>query len=528
VEVLANIFAKSAETRMAASGGLIGDFASDNHVATSINNEFLMSHSLPQQSASNEPKSGFYDYTRSVLNQISTEQINITPNDSNTTNVSRIRLYPLDHKGPYLVFIKEKNSPLAHITISKRINESFKNAVKTLTRVSRSKIRVELNTAKVANELLIAPFLGGYLTYIPAESVEIDGIINLEKNIDMKDITDNGYGKFSHPLVPPVKIVQAFRFRRFVGETGEVEKEKVYEDTETIRVTFMGTALPRWVCIHGLLVRVKMYNPKLMSCTKCLGDHHTAKHCTTGERCMKCKGFHGTKVCPDLSVWCPHCKKNVTHDSKEDCPTFFVRTRELITGMKKSSKKSYAEAVRQAEINTQVHNQFSILTPNDSDNVQQSTEGSSQIKFPRVPRNHNSDKSFVFGKRQRTRSPEIFNTNHFSNSQNMPPPPNTGTATMNQRKKIVKDSKNVKHTPPPPQFNYFNAFSGITSSFITQQILSFLATFDLNTSTRSMAEMVIPFLVEMLWPKFSKFMSNFSGTTASSNQNSFHNIQRRD
>jgi hypothetical protein len=232
---------------MAASGGLIGDFTSDNHAGTSNDGDFLMSHSNPpQQSRSGERKSGFYDYTRPILQQ-NLESANTDSNESQS-NVSRIRLYPIDHQGPFIVFIKEKNSPLAHITIAKRMSETFKNAVKSLTRMSRSKIRIELISAKVANEVLKAQFLCGYLTYIPAESVEIDGVINLEKSIDMNDIIQNGIGKFSHPLVPSVRIVQAFRFRRFVGEK---DKVKTYEDTETIKVTFAGTALPRWVCIHG-------------------------------------------------------------------------------------------------------------------------------------------------------------------------------------------------------------------------------------------------------------------------------------
>jgi hypothetical protein len=46
-----------------------------------------------------------------------------------------------------------------------------------------------LISAKVANEVLTAQVLGGYYSYLTAESVEIDGVINLEKNIDMNDKT---------------------------------------------------------------------------------------------------------------------------------------------------------------------------------------------------------------------------------------------------------------------------------------------------------------------------------------------------
>jgi hypothetical protein len=92
-----------------------------------------MTHSHPPQQ-SGEPKSGFYDYTRSVL-QHNLESANTVSNVSQSS-VSRIRSYPLYHKSPFIVFVKEKTSPLAHITIAKRMSETIKISVKSLTRVS--------------------------------------------------------------------------------------------------------------------------------------------------------------------------------------------------------------------------------------------------------------------------------------------------------------------------------------------------------------------------------------------------------
>jgi hypothetical protein len=170
-----------------------------------------------------------------------------------------------------------------------------------------------------------------------------------------------------------------------------------------------------------------------MSCEKCLGDHHTAKHCTTGERCLKCKGSHETKVCPDLSVWCSHCQNNVKHDSKEDCPSFFARTQKLIGGAKKSSKKSYAEALRKAnQINTE--NTYSMLQQNESEETE-TPEVRSQIKFPRMSRNHNPVKPFVFGKRQRTHSPETstYNQDSFTAQEMSTPSKSEGLNSRKQK-----------------------------------------------------------------------------------------------
>jgi hypothetical protein len=502
--------------RMAAGGGPEGDIFGPRPEETSDNEDFSMfQFNMTQQTGSGEPKSGFYTSPQPIAQLNNATSSNSTSKEHDP-NVVRVREYPLDHKGPFVVFIKEKNSPLAHVTISIRINETFKNDVKSLVRMNRSKIRVELTSAKVANEVLKCQFLGGYITYIPAESVEIDGVVNLEHGINMNDIVENGTGKFSHPLVPSVKVIQAFRFRRLVREVDQV---RTYENTETIRVTFSGTALPRWLCLHGLLVRVRMYNPKLMSCEKCLGDHHTSKHCTTGIRCLKCKGAHETTGCPDLSVWCSHCHENVKHDSKEDCPTYFARTQKLIGAVKKTSRKSYSEAVRQAN-QTTTENRYSMLNPNESE-VTQGTQGSSQIKFPRMPRNYVPNNPFVFGKRKRLHSPENQQSNQFQfTTPVMPNPP----AANPEKRKTNSNRKPNNHTTSfsqPASSSNADNFAFLNPNFLRQQLVSLVATFDISPPARAMIEMLISFLVEMLWPKFTSFISQNTGNTASSNQNPF-------
>jgi hypothetical protein len=92
-----------------------------------------------------------------------------------------VREYPLNHKGPFVVFAKQKTggASLAQITISKRANEAFKG-FKGLLKVNQVKIRIELSSATVANQVMKSEFLKIYRTYISVESVEC---IQIKKKI---------------------------------------------------------------------------------------------------------------------------------------------------------------------------------------------------------------------------------------------------------------------------------------------------------------------------------------------------------
>jgi hypothetical protein len=109
-----------------------------------------------------------------------------------------------------VVFVNEKAdcALLAHINISKRINESF-SGVKNLVKINHVKIWVELSTAVAVNGVLKAKFLKIYRVYIAAESVELDGVDIMERDFNLDDLKESGSGKFSHPLVPEAKIVDA-------------------------------------------------------------------------------------------------------------------------------------------------------------------------------------------------------------------------------------------------------------------------------------------------------------------------------
>jgi hypothetical protein len=423
---------------------------------------------------------------------------------------ARVREYPVGHKGPFVVFIKERSASLAHITISKRLNETFRGKIKSLVRVARSKIRVELDSASVANDVLKAQFLGIYLTYIPAETVEVDGVIALERGYDLKDIVENGVGKYTHPQVSPTKVVHAYRFRRVKSDNGE---KKEYEDTEAVRVTFSGTALPRWLLIHGLLVPVRLYSPKLMSCSECLGDHHTAKHCNTRVRCLKCKGDHSTVSCKDKTPWCSHCGKNIVHGGKEECEAYFMRSQKLRNNAKKNSRKSYAEAVRSADENFYA----SLRTQEDEETEQPTT---SAIKFPKltrspVDRGSRSAANNGGGKRPRTRSKSPTESlEDFFGRDNVEQ--FLGRGASGAREPEPKKRNRRRNTR--------NNDTNISPTSFKESLASLIGSLGLSPNVCSMINFAVSSLVDLLWPTVSSFLSKIFGSTSSAQEIPSSNI----
>jgi hypothetical protein len=59
---------------------------------------------------------------------------------------------------------------------------------------------------------------------------------------DQLSLKKYSVGKFSQPLIPAAKIEDVYRIRKTLTQAGG---ENNYEDTNMVRVTSSGTALPR-------------------------------------------------------------------------------------------------------------------------------------------------------------------------------------------------------------------------------------------------------------------------------------------
>jgi hypothetical protein len=298
----------------------------------------------------------------------------------------RIRQYPVNYFGPFVVFIRQADTPLQHLVISKEINEQYMGVVKSLVKVNSAKIKVEFKDRASANGLPSAKFLNKYRVYIPAESVEISGLISISTDTKAEEIVENAVGKFVNPESAGVKVVDAYRFTRpEISSSGGSNERR---PTSVVRVTFEGTLLPKWVVIHGLLIPVRFHTPRLMHCDNCLGYGHTARYCDSKHICKKCGDRHLTDSCGSVPHICVHCKKNVDHSRKEDCPIYrqhFNRLRE----------KTLSRA-RNGMIVTQT-NRYSLLSENnvgDSAGLLGSSIGGwSQVEPPSRKRTRLTDES---------------------------------------------------------------------------------------------------------------------------------------
>jgi hypothetical protein len=230
----------------------------------------------------------------------------------------RIRQYPANYVGVYEVFIRRVNVSLKHLDISKKIHEAFPNGIRSLMKINSSKIRVVFIQLADANKLPKCEFLKDYRVYIPAISVEISGLITISTDTTTEEIIAAGKGQLFGPNSADIAILDAYRFYR--NETQENGMSKKIP-TQTVRVTFEGTLLPKWLQIHGLITKVKLHVPKLMHCDNCLGHGHTSKYCSAKTVCYNCGEPHGIEDCKSEENFCVHCKQIADHSFK-DCSVY--------------------------------------------------------------------------------------------------------------------------------------------------------------------------------------------------------------
>ena len=187
-------------------------------------------------------------------------------------NTMRHRTYPDGFKGPFHVYIRAaKDQPLKHIQLSKHLFGQFgKEDIGKITQMNNHKLRVEFLNAKSANSLVsdddsnLAP----YRVYIPAEQVEVEGIIRLSVGESESDLLTFGRGQFGEQGISEVRIIEVFRFQKVVRDDSGNATGRA--PTPLVRVTFPGNLLPRRVVLDGLLIPVEPYKRKAMFCENCL------------------------------------------------------------------------------------------------------------------------------------------------------------------------------------------------------------------------------------------------------------------
>ena len=194
---------------------------------------------------------------------------------------NRSRVYHLGHKGPYNVYIRAaKKTPLKHVSLSKFLFGKYpRKQILRITQMNNHKLRVEFNSLVDANDLVTScdPTFERYRVYVPADQVEVEGVVRLSVEDNLQEVLDYGEGRFGQPSLPSVGILGVYRFESISKDgSGKIIDRK---QTSLVRVTFPGSLLPAKLVINGLILPVEPYRRKAMFCENCLRTGHTQKFC---------------------------------------------------------------------------------------------------------------------------------------------------------------------------------------------------------------------------------------------------------
>lgn len=219
----------------------------------------------------------------------------------------------------YDVYFRQIEQPLELLRIATAVQARYKS-FQSIERVSTTKLKVIFTNREDANKIVMdSLFSASYRVYIPAKSVEINGVIDLE-GMDPSVIAQHGIGKFRRCDVNPVPLLQ---FSRLAKQT----VDRSYVPSAAIKVTFAGTLLPDFVEVQNVRLPVRPYFPKPMFCHVCQRFGHTAKYCANQVRCPKCLHHHDSSDCSITNDFCRLCKEHHSHISQ--CRIFKAKEKAL-------------------------------------------------------------------------------------------------------------------------------------------------------------------------------------------------------
>lgn len=162
-------------------------------------------------------------------------------NDSEKENVSRVRKYPDDHKGPFIVYVRSFKDPVHHLTIARHLFKSYKEML-SCKRVTSHKLKVDFSNSSEANKLLNDPYLKEFRVYVPANSVEIDGLVNFPVENDASELLEGVCSFVDECALVNVQIVEAFRLNARCKE--DTTKFKPCTLVRVMNVRFEVTCAP--------------------------------------------------------------------------------------------------------------------------------------------------------------------------------------------------------------------------------------------------------------------------------------------
>ncbi|XP_055522673.1 uncharacterized protein LOC129716858 [Wyeomyia smithii] len=274
-----------------------------------------------------------------------------------STNDAPIRVKKYQKNQPglrWVVYIRPKNKPLKVVQICKTLRLRYTSLIEVY-KVKADKLKVTFSDLEHANAVVEDQnFTIEYRVYIPARAIEIEGVIT-EPDLTEKEILE-GTGRFKNPNLPEIKILEC---RRMYSK----DNMGKYSPNDSFRVTFEGKVLPDYLELFKLRLPVRLFIPKVMTCTNCLQLGHTKAYCSNKTKCCKCGAImENNHTCSEQEAKCSLCGGNPHRI--EECAKYKLRSDALKKSTRQRSKQSFAQMLKTAL--QQEENRYSSLENDDS------------------------------------------------------------------------------------------------------------------------------------------------------------------
>ncbi|XP_045453473.1 uncharacterized protein LOC123662714 [Melitaea cinxia] len=199
------------------------------------------------------------------------------------------------------------------------------------------KIRITFDTEFSAEKFLACQVFKD-LGWRCQKSWEVGISYGIIKNID-KELSEE---ELIHSLLCDIEVLAVQRLNRRADDG--------WVPSETIKLTFKGPNIPKYVYLLDLRIKVEQYIFPVTQCSRCWRFGHTAKMCPSNKIiCPKCTRNHPN--CENNNFMCINCKGNHMPLDKI-CPIFKKekRIREIMTEFNCSYLKAISMYVPQSPI----------------------------------------------------------------------------------------------------------------------------------------------------------------------------------
>ena len=235
---------------------------------------------------------------------------NKTMNSMGTNNI--ILIYPNSTtmlNNPIKLNLEINKSPL------KKYIDADEIEIRTNKRKNIMVVETKRKHSEIQEEILKIDKIGSWEVEckIPAQNLSRNGVIGpITLEADIEDIypaikvkTDSIFGNDPSPKI--LKLERLFK-----------KEQNQWVASESIKVTFEGTELPRAVAIFQSIYKVRPFVFKPLQCYNCQGMSHTAGSCKRRKRCLLCSKEHDRKDCPNPNdLKCANCHGPHAANSQE-------------------------------------------------------------------------------------------------------------------------------------------------------------------------------------------------------------------